>query len=175
VTAVLAAPLAYATWVIYRTFALSDARPDFSSIQGFLYSTLLSKSAFKVVPVQAFLPPWESLYLAVKITIQHPNISNVLNLALPTLFLLLTGLAWKHLRNSYRWLVSAILVISFGYYTGPTNPYMGLPRHLLLAFPVFIGLGPVLNKGKRSALVNALFLPLNFILLLLYTLEAWVP
>ena len=174
-TAVLAAPLAYAAWVLYRTFALSDARPDLSSIQGFLYSTLLSKSAFKVVPVQAFLPPWEALYLAVKITIQHPNISNVLNLVLPAVFLLLTGLAWKHLRTSYRWLVAAILVISVGYYTGPTNPYMGLPRHLLLAFPVFIGLAPVLNKGKRSALVNALFLPLNFILLLLYTLEAWVP
>lgn len=50
--------------------------------------------------------------------------------------------AWRYMRNSYRAYSLIIIRVAFGYHTGMlvSTPYMGLPRHLLLAFPVFIGL-----------------------------------
>jgi hypothetical protein len=51
---------------------------------------------------------------------------------------------------------------------------MGLPRHLLLAFPVFIGAAPVFAVGKRRHLA-ALFFPALIFLVVAYVLEAWVP
>ena len=56
-------------------------------------------------------------------------------------FLLILALAWRYMRPSYRIYALAITLLAFSYHTGPLYPYMGLPRHLLLAFPVFIGLG----------------------------------
>ncbi|NJM06847.1 hypothetical protein HC891_12665 [Candidatus Gracilibacteria bacterium] len=46
-------------WLIYRGVVLGDFQPDFSSPQALLYSTLISSSSAQVVPVQAFLPPWQ--------------------------------------------------------------------------------------------------------------------
>jgi hypothetical protein len=33
-----------------------------------------------------------------------------------------------------------ILIVSFSLFTGAFQPYMGLPRHCLLAFPLFLPL-----------------------------------
>jgi hypothetical protein len=41
---------------------------------------------------------------------------------------------------SYRLYCAAILLISLSFYAGDIDPFLALPRHLLLAFPVFIGL-----------------------------------
>jgi hypothetical protein len=81
--------------------------------------------------------------------------------------LVLLGLAWLY--------ALAIVLVSFGYYTGPLYPYMGLPRHLLLAFPVFIGLGPVFRQRLlRLCMVTFGLLGMLF-LLLQYVIEGWVP
>ncbi|HEX7330911.1 MAG TPA: hypothetical protein VF290_05380, partial [Pyrinomonadaceae bacterium] len=51
--------------------------------------------------------------------------------------------AWRGMRTSYRIYVVVITVVSFSFHTGMTptgGAYLSLPRHLLLAFPVFIGL-----------------------------------
>jgi hypothetical protein len=66
-------------------------------------------------------------------------------------------------------------MVSFAYYTGPVYAYMGLPRHLLLAFPVFIGLGQTVQRSwQRLLLVGGGFVGVCF-LTLLYVFEAWVP
>jgi hypothetical protein len=174
-TAVLAAPAAYLGWVLYRGFALSDSRPDFSSTHSLIYSTLLSPSSSEVVPVQAMLLPWEALNRAVEISFSYPTFNNILNLVFAGVFLLMTGLAWRHMRGSYRLLTATIILVSFAYHTGPAMPYMGLPRHLLLAFPVFIGLAPALQSGRRSFLVTTIFLPCMLFVVFTYVLEAWVP
>jgi len=65
--------------------------------------------------------------------------------------------------------------VSFAYHTGPVHPYMGLPRHLLLAFPVFIGLGAALRSHWQRfvALVWQGFWLL--MALGLYVRHAWIP
>lgn len=64
----------------------------------------------------------------------------VCSLVLAPGFLAAAMLSRRHIRSSYRVYVAPILLLSFRCYTGPIHPYMGLPRHLLLAFPVFTGL-----------------------------------
>jgi hypothetical protein len=173
--AIAAAPLAYLGWIVYRGVALGEGQPDFSSVHALIYSTLLASSSTNVVPVQTMLPPWEGLARAVVITIKHPKIYNTLNLILAGMFLLLLAGAWRYMRMSYRLLTAALVLVSFSYYTGPAIPYMGLPRHLLLAFPVFIGIAPVLAQGKRRVVAASIFLPLMLFVVILYVLEAWVP
>jgi hypothetical protein len=121
------------------------------------------------------LPPWEALYRAINITVAAPKMNNVLNLVLAGVFVALIAVAWPHMRTSYRLLTSALTLVSFAYYTGPAFPYMGLPRHLLLAFPVFIGATPFFEQGKRRIVLAAVFLPAMLLVVLMYVLEAWVP
>jgi hypothetical protein len=84
-------------------------------------------------------------------------------------------LAWPRMRISYQ-LYSVILVlVAFAYHTGPYYPYMGLPRHLLIAFPVFIGLAPLIKSGWQRLIIFGLGILGIFFLLLLYVIRGWVP
>jgi hypothetical protein len=87
----------------------------------------------------------------------------------------LLALAWRNMRISYRIYAVAIVLVSFSYHTGMLYPYIALPRHLLLAFPVFIGLGPVF-RGRWPRLCLVMFgLTGMLFLLLQYVIEGWVP
>jgi Gpi18-like mannosyltransferase len=175
-SSVLLIPIAYGLWVLYRTFALADSSPDFSSVQGLIYSTLISRSAHQVVAEQAFLFPLHALYLAFVKLWQAHNVPTITDLVLGATMIVLTVLSWPNLRNSYRIYVLIILIVSFGYHTGMdvSSPYMGLPRHLLLAFPVFIGLAPrvtpyAMNKFFKLGLGGMLLLTF------FHCLRVWVP
>ena len=74
-----------------------------------------------------------------------------------------------------RMLTGILTLVSFAYYTGPAIPYMGLPRHLLLAFPVFVGATPFFERGKRRFILAGVFLPAMLLVVMMYVLEAWVP
>lgn len=169
-------PMAYVLWILYRTFELNDSSPDFSSFQGFVYSILISPSAHKVVAEQEFLFPLHALYLALVKLIAESNVPTLTDLVLGLGFCVLLALAWRNLRSTYRIYCLLLVVISFCYHTGMhvSSPYMGLPRHLLLAFPVFIGLAPRLSEYATSKWVKVEF----FLLLLLtffHCLRVWVP
>lgn len=162
-------------WLLYRALALNDLQVDWSHPQALIYSLLISPSSAQVVPQQAFLPPWQSLWLALETFSRAPEFSLGVDLTLGFGFLVLFGLAWPRLRGSYRLYSLAIILVSFAYYTGPSLPYMGLPRHLLLAFPVFIGLAPLMHRG-RLMLVSIVGGMLGmFFMLTLYLMRAWVP
>ncbi len=176
VSSVLLIPVAYGLWILYRTFALADSYPDLSSFHGLIYSTLISPSAHRVVAEQDFLFPLHSLYLAfVKLWHVH-NIPTITDLLLGAIMVIITVLSWRNLRNSYRVYVLIILLVSFGYHTGMqvSSPYMGLPRHLLLAFPVFVGLAPRVSAYAMSKLFKVGLLGL-LLLTFFHCLLVWVP
>lgn len=168
-------PAGYLGWIVYRALALNDLAVDFTSLHALVYSFLISPSAVEVVPVQTFLWPWQALYLALAQLWRAPDVDLIVNLAGGGYFLLMTAWAWPRLRISDRWYVALILLVSFGYHTGSTHPYMGLLRHLFLAFPVFWGLAPCAEKPSRKLGWIITGLLGLFFLLLLYSLEAWVP
>ena len=119
------------------------------------------------------LPPWEALSKAISITQQYPTRGNILNLVLGGVMVILAVVAWPRMRVSYRILTIILFVVAFAYHTGPETPYMGLPRHLLLAFPIFIGSAPALERFKGPIAAVSMFgmLALTFF----YVLHAWVP
>jgi hypothetical protein len=87
--------------------------------------------------------PWKAAYLAMQRAVDLSYVNPWIDLTFGVLFLLLIVLAWRDMRTSYRIYVVVIAVVSFSLHTGMTptgGAYLSLPRHLLLAFPVFIGL-----------------------------------
>jgi hypothetical protein len=168
-------PLGMLLWIVYRALALADLNVDASSLQSLVYSVLISPSSSQVVPNQAFLWPWHALWLALEKLWRAPEYSLIIDLILGAGFLVLTAVAWKHMRLSYRIYTVVIILVSFSYYTGPFYPYMGLPRHLLLAFPVFIGLGPVFRRFRARLWMLTIGMLGMLFLLLQYVIEGWVP
>jgi Gpi18-like mannosyltransferase len=175
-TNILLIPLAYGLWILYRTFALADSYPDLSSFHGFIYSTVISSSAHRVVAEQDFLFPLHALYLALVKLWQVHNVPTITDLVLGACMVAITIISWRHLRNSYRVYALIILIVSFGYHTGMhvSSPYMGLPRHLLLAFPVFIGLAPRVSSYAMNKLFKVGLLCL-LLLTFFHCLRVWVP
>ncbi len=171
----LLVPLGYGFWTAYRLLILRDAVPDFSSIHGLIYSLLVSPSASRVVPVQQFLWPWEAMRRAIVHLARTGDMDTVYDLALAGFFLLLLALAWRRLRGGERWYTAAITLVAFSYHTGPLHPYMGLPRHLLLAFPVFLPLGAGVRHRWQRLLLMTLTAAGWMWMAALYVLHAWVP
>ena len=168
-------PAGLSGWILFRALALSDVRPDLSSFQGLIYSVVISPDASKVVPRQAFLWPWESLRIALVQIWQSFQHGPMIDLVLAGLFVGFFVAGWRVLRPTYRLYCLVIVLASFSYHTGPFYPYMGLPRHLLLAFPVFIGLGAVVRKSWQRLLIWTLEMLGFLFLAMLYVIEGWAP
>jgi hypothetical protein len=168
-------PAGMLVWIIYRAVILIDLHINFTNFHDFVYSIAISPSATKVVPIQQFIWPWQALkYSLVKLFTQ-PDIDIWVNIITAVIFLVLLAISWRKLRLSYRLYSLVITWVSFSYYTGPVHPYMGLPRHLLLAFPIFIGLAASTHiKWVRLLIVGLSSAGMSF-LLGLFILNAWVP
>jgi hypothetical protein len=165
--ALILIPGGFFVWIIYRTYFLNDLHSNFSSFQEFLYSIAISPSATKVVPMQQFIWPWLAINNSFIKLITQPDIDIWVNIIAAVLFLVLLALTWRKMR--------LVTTVSFSYYTGSVHPYMGLPRHLLLAFPIFIGLAALIkSQWMRLLLIGLGFISMSF-LLVLYVLEAWIP
>jgi len=170
----LAAPAGLAAWAIYRIGFLHEGSLDFSNPQGLIYSALLSPSADKVVVGQAFRWPWEAFAVAISKAIHTPEINVFVNLALGLGFVVAFAVAWKYLNIPDRLYSLAIILVSFCVTTGE-YAYISLPRHLLLALPVFIGLAVALKKPwQRKTLIAVQIIGAMF-LLVLYVFIQLIP
>jgi hypothetical protein len=168
-------PAGLLVWLVYRAVALNDLRADFSNPQALIFSAIVSSSTNRVVPVQQFLWPWQALWLALSKFWYALEYSLLIDLILGAGFIVLLVAAWRNMRISYRIYAAAIVLVSFSYHTGMLYPYIALPRHLLLAFPVFIGLEPVFQqRWLRLCMVTCGLTGMLF-LLLQYVIEGWVP
>lgn len=168
-------PLGLLIWLVYRALALNDMQPNWHSVHTIIYSVLISPGASKVVPHQTFMWPWQALWLALTIFWRTREYELAIDLVAGFAFLMLLALAWKQMRLSYRIYTLVITLVSFSYHTGPFYPYMGLPRHLLLAFPIFIGLAPMVSHVRaRRWMTVAGFLGM-VLLLFHYVIHGWVP
>ena len=168
-------PVSYLVWTAYRLYALNDLAPNLSSLHDSIFSILISPSAIEVVPQQHFTWPWLALGLAIQKLIASPDLDLWVNITSAVFFLTLLLLSWKALKPAYRLYAVLITLISFSYSTGMVHPYMGLPRHLFLAFPVFIFAAPKLNRPVWGPLIISLLSIAYLFTILIYSLETWVP
>lgn len=169
-----AAPLTYLGWSIYRALYLDGSSPDLRDVNAFIYSVLISPKAFQVVPEQAFVLPWIGVARAVGKLLSSPDVDIVVNIIGASYFLTLVILVWPHLRAEYKVFTAFTTLISFSYYTGPVHPYMGLLRHLLLGFPVFLGMPKVVRGRLGRTLLIAVSAFGFFMTLFFFCLEIWV-
>jgi hypothetical protein len=167
--------MGYVVWLIYRAFFLFDLQAKLGNFQQFIYSFLISSSAIQVVQIQQFIWPWQAVYLSFVKVITDSDLDIWVNIVTGFVFIFLLSITWRNMRASYRIYCSLITLISFSYYTGPIHPYMGLPRHLYLAFPIFIGLAGLIKKPWIRLLTIALSAAGMSFLLGMYVLHAWVP
>jgi hypothetical protein len=173
--AITTIPAGLLVWVIYRAVALGNIATRVSHIPALIYSLFVSPSANKVATFHVFTWPWRAIGLALSKLGSAPDIDLWTNLILAGTFLAFLAASWHSMCVSYRIYATVISLVSFCYHTGPIHPYMGLPRHLLLAFPVFIGLAPRCTRaGVRLSITVLSVLGMMF-LLFAYVMEAWVP
>jgi hypothetical protein len=169
----LAAPAGLIIWTIYRIGYLHEGSLNFSNIQGFIYSASLSSSAGKIAADQAFLWPWDAFIIASSKAIHSMDLNSFINLGFGIGFLLAFIISWRYLEISYRLYSLAIIVISFS--TIDQYFYESLPRHLLLAFPVFFGLSAVMQKYRLKLLLLVCQIPVLIFLIYCYVLNGWIP
>lgn len=168
-------PAGLAAWTLYRWLVLGDVLLEPGSFQSLIYSLLISPSTHQIVPIQSFVWPWQGIWYALVKVSTHPDLDIWVNLLSAGLFILFLIAAWKHMRPAYRVYALLNTMISFSFYTGPHHPYMGLPRHLLLGFPVFIGLAAALKRPWMRLPTMVVCACGSLLALAAYVLESWVP
>ena len=168
-------PAAYALWVVYRGVAINDVHPDFSSIQNFLHTVMLSPTSYQVTEKHVILPPWLTIWRGLNAFWRQEVLPYAyIDLILGTGFIALFVLSWRYLRTSYRLYCIAIVLVSLCFYVWDENPFMALPRHLLLAFPVFIGLA-ARYQFRRLPFFLFLLIEAQIGLLVCFVWQRWVP
>jgi hypothetical protein len=68
-----------------------------------------------------------------------------------------------------------ITLLSLCYYNGVKSPLLSLPRHMLLALPIFIVLARWAGSGKALRMRITALAAINLLLLSLYVRHGWVP
>lgn len=161
--------------LLAHRWRLGDLSPAFDSLQNLVYSVLISSSADRVVPMQAFQPPWKVATLAIRQLAAAPDFDLVVNLAGAAVFVVLLVVAWRRMRAAERLYCVVILLVSFSYYTGPQHPLMGLLRHSYLAFPLLMNSADAITRPWQRLTAVGLGLLGMGVLLIGYVWHAWVP
>jgi len=172
---VLLVPAGYALWILYRAFAINDVSPDFSSPQRFIFSVMVSPTAYQVYKEQQFMLPWMAVWKAMKaLAGGHLHWSAYGDVFLAALFIAAFIFSWRYLRLSYRLYVLAILLVALSYHTGAQiNPYISLPRHMLPACLIFIGVA-LRYKFQRPKFIILMLAICQALYLCCFVWESWV-
>jgi hypothetical protein len=175
--AVALVPLGYGLFVAYRAVFVGDfaALREADGPVEFLHRLMVSNAGREVVAGQRIAWPWEllidQLRLIAAATQRHHLL---LDLLLGWAGVALALLGMRELHATERLYVLGILALALCYYIGDINPYMALPRHVMIAFPLFITLGRCIGRGPQRWLVAALLL-VNLALATLFVQIAWIP
>lgn len=171
-------PGAYLLFVIYRTIALGDAVSwsESENLYAFFSSLLVSSSAEQVVVGQRIAWPWEPLIGEIQRLLvaesKYPFVIDTL-VGWAAVFVLIRG--WPLLRMQDLLYAIAITLLSLCYYNGDLSPYLAFPRHMLLAFPIFIILVYWARTSLKQRLLIEVLLMANIFLGGAFLRHGWVP
>lgn len=169
-------PLAYAGFVLYRIAALSDAAA-LAEARGpldLLHKILVSRAG--IVAGQRIAWPWELLVDQIQLIARsNSNYHLLIDLLLGWALVAAALLSLRSMHILERLYVLAIVGLALCYYIGDINPYMALPRHIMLAFPLYFPLAAQLGHSPRFRLAALLLLTVNCMLAGLYFFNGWIP
>jgi hypothetical protein len=171
-------PLAYAGFIAFRALTLGDLATlgQSPSPITFLWNLMVSQTSENVVAGQRITAPWVVAGQQIRLIMSTGNSYDLaidLLLGLAMTAVVVAGLWQMHIAE--RLYSLAALALALCYYNGDLNPYMALPRHLLIIFPLFIVLARRLGVDDwgRRALLGLLLL--NMFLAGAFFRHGWVP
>lgn len=170
-------PLGYGLFVLYRTVALGEIAKILSakSPLDLLHSLLVSRSAEKVVLGQRISWPWDPFIDQIRQFFLTFNYPLAIDFLLGWGMVLVLVIGWRRMTTAEALFAAGICFLSLFYYNGVMAPYLSLPRHILLAFPLYVILARWLGTGSRYRLGLELLLVGNLFLLGAYVRHGWVP
>ncbi len=174
---VLSAPLGYLSYSVYRIIFLSDTDwTQAHSLTEYVHLVLVSRQANHIAEGQHFAWPWQPLWGQLKLIYQSPDeLERIIDLVFG--WALIAAL----MRHARRFTTAeilyslGILIASLCYYNGAHGPYMALPRHILIAFPLFIGVAIASQKFSNARIWIIAGLSINLLLVLLTFSLRWIP
>jgi len=171
-------PLGYGLVVAYRALAFDDlsALARAHGPADFMYNLLVSPSAEAVASGQRIVWPWESLGAELRLIFSSSNAYYMvidLILGWTGLAIVLVGLRWM---DSLERLYSiGVVALALCYYNGDLSPYMALPRHVMLAFPLFVVLARWAGRRLRLYALLEVALLMNLFLVGAFVYQGWIP
>jgi mannosyltransferase PIG-V len=169
-------PLSYGAFVVYRALVVGDL-DDLTQAHGpvdLLHKVLVSHSG--IVAGQRITWPWDLLFDQITlIRTSEVNYHLLIDLLLGWLLIgvMLLGLRGMHVLE--RLYVLALVMLALCYYIGDVDPYMALPRHIMIAFPLYITLAAHIGQRWRFGPIVMGALLINLFLAGLYFFQGWVP
>ena len=172
-------PLGYGLFVVYRAIALGDlgalAQTQGGPV-GFIHHLLVSHSSEQVVSGQHIAWPWEPLIAEIRLIFTTPDAYDlVIDLVLGWAVVLVVLLGLRGMTMPERLYSLAIVALALCYYNGDRAPYLSLPRHVLLAFPLFVVLARWAGQGRRLRVLVEVLLIANLFLAAAFVRHGWVP
>ena len=167
--------LGFGVVVLYRAALLGGLPAQWWLPQNWIYSLLISPAAQNVVPGQRFVAPWTAVWLALQQINTPPTLPRLVDLITGAMYLMILVAFWRKLRPGARVHCVAVYLLAFSYHTGGLFAYMGLGRHLLLAFPLALPLAEWSYSLPRRALLIVIGGLMLLGQTLLYVAGAWVP
>lgn len=168
-------PVAYAGFAIYRVFFLQDvALADLDGFDATMRAFIVSDAAHEIAPGQRIAWPWEPLVDQMKLFFGGGEVHLLLDTVLGLGIVAFVASRWKQLTTAELLYCAGCTAVALCYYNGVLAPYMALPRHVIILFPV----GFLLAKAvadKPAAAVVAVGLAFNLLLALLFATERWIP
>jgi hypothetical protein len=176
--ALLLVPGGYALFILFRGLALGDlgALAQAHGPADFLRGLLVSRSSEVVLGGQRIAWPWESLIDQVRLIFTTPDSYDLaIDLLLGWSGVLVLALGWRHLTVAERLYSLAIVGLTLCYYNGYRSPLLSMPRHIMLAFPIFVVLARWAGTPHRQRLLIELLACINLFLAGAYVRHGWIP
>ena len=168
----------YGAFVVYRLRVLHDFDPATAknSLE-LLRGLLVSPASQNVVPGQHLAWPWQTAIAQWQRLMATPHGYHLaIDLFLGGAMALLALCGWKNLHPTERLFALCIALLSLCYFNGAAQPLLSLPRHVMLAFPLYITLARWAAKTPaRERLTLELAFVINLFLAAAYFRHGWVP
>jgi hypothetical protein len=168
-------PIGYGIFWVYRAVVLGDmaALAQTHSLVELVHAALVSQGGN--IDGQRVAWPWE---LAIRqfalIRSTTGNLHLVIDMGLGLGLALLTLLGLRDMAMEERLYALGVVALALCYYIGDINPYMALPRHIMIAFPLFIVLARR-TRAQPHVLIGACALLVNALLAGLVVVMGWIP
>lgn len=169
-------PAAYLGFAAYRVFVLRDVDlAELSSLSEVAHAFLVSDAATQVAPGQRIAWPWEPLIGHVTMLLRTGGGHLMLDMVLGLGIVGFVASNHRALTEPEKLYCLGAAAVGLCYYNGSLAPYMALPRHMIIMFPVGYLLALRLWQRASPRALLGTGIAFNGLLALLYGTDRWIP